>query len=119
MTSDLSGEMPEWLNGAVSKTTVPLTGYPGFESQSLRQRTFLSRAYRPSSPVSSERFCPFIAIGHGLPVVFVPLRPFRLSRRLRRPSAVPVFVVIVVVIVVGRSLSTCISAILAVHGGRH
>ena len=30
--------MPEWSNGAVSKTVVPLTGDRGFESLPLRQR---------------------------------------------------------------------------------
>jgi hypothetical protein len=30
------GEMPEWLNGAVSKTVVRLASYRGFESLSLR-----------------------------------------------------------------------------------
>jgi hypothetical protein len=30
------GEVPEWLNGAVSKTVVALLGHPGFESQPLR-----------------------------------------------------------------------------------
>ena len=32
------GEVPEWLNGAVSKTVEPLTGFRGFESLPLRQR---------------------------------------------------------------------------------
>jgi hypothetical protein len=31
------GEVPEWLNGTVSKTVVSLTGHRGFESLSLRQ----------------------------------------------------------------------------------
>ena len=31
------GGMPERSNGAVSKTVVPLAGYRGFESHSLRQ----------------------------------------------------------------------------------
>ena len=31
------GEMPEWFNGAVSKTVVCLTADPGFESLSLRK----------------------------------------------------------------------------------
>jgi hypothetical protein len=30
------GEVPEWLNGAVSKTVVALTGHRGFESLPLR-----------------------------------------------------------------------------------
>ena len=30
--------MPEWLNGAVSKTVVAFTGYRGFESLSLRRK---------------------------------------------------------------------------------
>ena len=32
------GEVPEWLNGTVSKTVVLLTRYRGFESHPLRQR---------------------------------------------------------------------------------
>ena len=31
-----SGEVPEWLNGAVSKTVVARKGYRGFESHPLR-----------------------------------------------------------------------------------
>jgi hypothetical protein len=32
-----TGEVPEWLIGAVSKTVVALTGYRGFESHPLRR----------------------------------------------------------------------------------
>lgn len=31
------GELPEWLNGTVSKTVVSFYRYPGFESLTLRQ----------------------------------------------------------------------------------
>ena len=32
------GEVPEWTNGAVSKTVVLFSGYRGFESHPLRKR---------------------------------------------------------------------------------
>ena len=37
----ICGEVPEWSNGAVSKTVVRYA-YPGFESLSLRQFVYLT-----------------------------------------------------------------------------
>ena len=54
------GEMPEWSNGAVSKTVVPY-GHPGFESLSLRGLRVTLRSVPgcllPSRFYSSQERC--------------------------------------------------------------
>ncbi len=48
------GEVPEWLNGAVSKTVVVRMGHRGFESHPLRQLVFGSHSAGARQPLRSE-----------------------------------------------------------------
>jgi hypothetical protein len=69
------GEVPEWLNGAVSKTVEPRKGFRGFESHPLRQKKerimrsfYLSllgkhTVRKPNNPI--RPLCQTIVVGHN------------------------------------------------------